>query len=680
MNPSTPRRDDSGSLTMLVALLVALFATLLVRTAWICDDAYITFRVIDNFWNGYGLRWNVDDRVQAFTHPLWMMLMAVVYRITHDAYYSTLVVSGLLSLGAVLVLARRIALDSAHAALAILALAMSKAFVDYSTAGLENPLQHLLLALLAWQYFAGSGGRRSFLRLSVLAGLITLNRLDSLLLVGPPLAFAAVGRPIRHLLRDLALGFLPLAAWTVFAFVYYGFPFPNTAYAKLNTGIAAGELAQQGVYYLFNSLSFDPLTLVVIVLALAAPFVLRFGAAAPWALGILIELAYIVRVGGDFMSGRFLALPLLASVILLARAPVASGPLPVGLTFVAMSMIALTSPVPNLEATAHYFVHRSERRNLLDGRGITDERAIYYRYTGLMSGQRGDTMPNHHRAAQGRQLRAEGQTFFTHGQIGILGFFAGPGVHILDQNALTDAFLARLPAAPGWRIGHFARQLPEGYEASLRKHVNRIADEELRRLYQRVSLVVSGPIFDAARWGAIWDMNFGAGRRLAEGYFRIQSRAQKATIAEFATPRADGTDWLAGRRFGQLGLQIDLAGLHYPENVELSLDGNDAYKLSCVKLGVLVAAVDVPARPLPEGGLSIRTVRFGGNVPRWGCDELWIAPVTGDLNFSLGHLRILSERHAQPSEETLAAPEPLASDPPDEGEDGKQNDRLPGGR
>jgi hypothetical protein len=27
----------------------------------------------------------------------------------------------------------------------------------------------------------------------------------------------------------------------------------------------------------------------------------------------------------------------------------------------------------------------------MDGRGITDERAIYYRYTGLMSGQRGDT-------------------------------------------------------------------------------------------------------------------------------------------------------------------------------------------------------------------------------------------------------------------------------------------------
>jgi hypothetical protein len=37
--------------------------------AWIGDDAAITARVIDNLLHGYGLRWNVDERVQAFTHP-----------------------------------------------------------------------------------------------------------------------------------------------------------------------------------------------------------------------------------------------------------------------------------------------------------------------------------------------------------------------------------------------------------------------------------------------------------------------------------------------------------------------------------------------------------------------------------------------------------------------------------
>jgi hypothetical protein len=49
----------------------------------------------------------------------------------------------------------------------------------------------------------------------------------------------------------------------------------------------------------------------------------------------------------------------------------------------------------------------------------------------------------------------------TNGQIGMLGFFAGPGLHTLDGNGLTGAFIASLPTAPGWRVGHFGRYFPD---------------------------------------------------------------------------------------------------------------------------------------------------------------------------------------------------------------------------
>jgi len=39
----------------------AALATVLVRTAWVSDDAYMTFRTVDNFVQGHGLRWNVAD-------------------------------------------------------------------------------------------------------------------------------------------------------------------------------------------------------------------------------------------------------------------------------------------------------------------------------------------------------------------------------------------------------------------------------------------------------------------------------------------------------------------------------------------------------------------------------------------------------------------------------------------
>ncbi|EMO03780.1 hypothetical protein LEP1GSC116_0769, partial [Leptospira interrogans serovar Icterohaemorrhagiae str. Verdun HP] len=54
------------------------------------DDSFITFRVVDNFLNGYGLRWNPLERVQVYTHPLWLFLLIpiqwVVREISISAY------------------------------------------------------------------------------------------------------------------------------------------------------------------------------------------------------------------------------------------------------------------------------------------------------------------------------------------------------------------------------------------------------------------------------------------------------------------------------------------------------------------------------------------------------------------------------------------------------------------
>ena len=66
-------------LQFLILLLFVTYIFLLVKTAWLSDDAYITFRTIDNFVNGYGLRWNIAERVQSFTHPLWLLLLSGIY-------------------------------------------------------------------------------------------------------------------------------------------------------------------------------------------------------------------------------------------------------------------------------------------------------------------------------------------------------------------------------------------------------------------------------------------------------------------------------------------------------------------------------------------------------------------------------------------------------------------------
>ena len=51
--------------TLLKSAFLLVFTYIFLANAWLGDDAYITFRVVDNFLNGYGLTFNPDERVPA---------------------------------------------------------------------------------------------------------------------------------------------------------------------------------------------------------------------------------------------------------------------------------------------------------------------------------------------------------------------------------------------------------------------------------------------------------------------------------------------------------------------------------------------------------------------------------------------------------------------------------------
>ena len=168
----------------LKAATLSLFAIAVVRTAWMCDDAYITLRTVDNFVSGFGPRWNVAERVQTYTHPLWMFVLALPYYVTREAYFTPLVVSMLASLAAMWLLVSRIAVSSATAIIGATVLTFSRAFVEFSTSGLENPLTHLLLAIFFVLYWHPERAHR-LTHLWIVVSLIMVNRLDAGLLVLP---------------------------------------------------------------------------------------------------------------------------------------------------------------------------------------------------------------------------------------------------------------------------------------------------------------------------------------------------------------------------------------------------------------------------------------------------------------------------------------------------------------
>jgi arabinofuranosyltransferase len=569
---------ERAELALVLGSLLVLFTYVFLANSWIGDDAYITFRVVDNFVNGYGLTFNPDERVQAYTHPLWMFLLSLAYLVTSDLFYTTVALSYLLC-----VLAIAVAIRSFHSvlggALFLGVLISSKAFVDYTSSGLEYPLSFLLLSVFYVRFFrvmrkASVVSPAEIVVLSGVAALAFLNRSDSILLYVGPLAYLGfITWPLYRfrLARYFAVGLCPIALWLAFSYVYYGFPFPNTYYAKVATGIPRGVQLRQGLAYVANSINFDPFTLGVIGLTAVVATVARRAPDMAALASALLYVLYTISVGGDFMSGRFFAMPLLvAAMVLTPMIQRRHAAITAGVVLMLYNIIAPLAPLKT-------------RANYPDGawpwrlqNGIKDERGHYHYFTNVLFYAPMKAIPDHLWYRQGISFRNSTERVSVQGSIGFFGFTAGPTKYVIDRNALSDPLLARLPVSESlyfeFYAGHFFRELPGGYIESRRERRNLIADPALHEYYDKLLNVVSGPIFSSDRFRDIWELNAGRYRRLHD-LVRARRRVSVSIAADnerFLTDvgtrntRGEGALIASGREgYLQMGPHIPLKAGRY---------------------------------------------------------------------------------------------------------------------
>ena len=494
--------------------MLAVHAVVLARTAWLSDDAYITFRTVDNFLSGYGLRWNVGERVQTYTHPLWMFLLSAATAIVREPYYASLALAFICTLSALTLFASRVARSVPIAIVGLTILLFSQAFIDFSTSGLENPLVHLLLIGFVLTYWNVDYSPRDVGVLAGIASLVMLTRLDAGLLVLPSFCAAVArnfrapqfrGRRMQTLVVAL-VGFAPLIAWEMFSLFYYGFPFPNTAYAKLKTGIPFSELVRQGFVYLQDSFARDPITLTAI--AAGVSISLFAARAASWTLvaGIALHLLYVVRIGGDFMSGRFLTPALMVSVCLLARFAPAVWRSRWPFVLAAAIGVGILSP-PRPPFTGADYGEGTWQR--ISKAGIADERRFYYPATGLLRKHGRFSTPTTDEPKRVQRYLTEGRWVVQRDMVGFFGTAAGRRLHVVDVLGLGDPLLARLPTQRPWRVGHYYRVVPDGYIETLQEGVNRIRDPNTAAYYETLRLVTRGPLWSGARLRAIVALNLG---------------------------------------------------------------------------------------------------------------------------------------------------------------------------
>lgn len=508
----------------LLAAALALITWMFVVQAWMVDDAYITLRTVDNFVRGLGLGWNPDERVQAFTHPLWMFCLSALYFFTREGFLTTLALSYVLLLALIATVWSPLRREGPGKPLLFVGmLVASKAFFDFTSSGLENPLTVLLVAFFYRTWLSPApqddGARlRRFGRLLFIAALAFFNRIDTLLLYAPALAWETVEvvrLTGRRAFAPLLVGTLPATGWFSFAIVYFGAPFPNTAYAKaLDNGVGFAAFFRQGIEYFVNGLEWDPATHVIMILALALALRSRQRAPIVACLGLLLYLTYTLTIGagGTHMSGRFFSGPLvLGALVVLATLPSRRAAAGVA---VAVAILAVLSPgAPVLSAGS-----RRTLGNEGKGRaGIIDTRWFVHREgAALRKWKKGISWPNHGWYDQGLKFRVEKEKVKVGGAsgglpIGYFSYAAGPDKFIIDVLGLTDPLLARLPMKKGWRWwgGHFLRDIPAGYVESVRDDDNQIVDPDLHAYYDEIRRITRGPIFSLARFRAIYELHTG---------------------------------------------------------------------------------------------------------------------------------------------------------------------------
>ncbi|TGK34462.1 hypothetical protein EHQ12_01360 [Leptospira gomenensis] len=552
------------------SIFIFLYVFLFYHNAWLSDDSFITFRVVDNFLNGYGLRWNPVERVQVFTHPLWLFLLVPVQAFIRDISWTAYLLSfvcGILLLLLWYFQFRKSEGKTAAGTFLFTILFCSKTYFDYNTSGLENPLSFVLL-LCAAIYFVrclqkgktpDGEVRRDSLALGFLIACLALTRLDLILffVIPLPFLFFKTHRENRiQFLKYSIIGIFPWFLYLCFSTVYYGSPLPNTFYAKTNVVSPLSDRLVAGWNYVRIGLRWDPVASIVFFVHLSLMLVEVLFRSFSKRKGILNDEEriylfvggasvfpvplYLLWIGGDFMSGRFLGTCLIVSLFVLAKIfsswSERNSVVAKRIGFLIYTIVAFVFFISKSSPFRNTFSKNEVRLES----GVVDEAASYRDDCSLKSLIRGHSPDSHpwaryaislsqagskigknateggvpRRFAQSYIRRLAADPAFSNSiervqittNVGLAGYYGGPKIHWIDLLGITDPFLARLPGK-GFP-GHYIRLLPEGYKEFIEETSSSLSDPDLDRFFYEIRLLSEEDLWTEERFAAIFDFSF----------------------------------------------------------------------------------------------------------------------------------------------------------------------------
>lgn len=332
-------RDRPGAAPLLSARdlelgLWAIGATALVINLWrnryyIVDDAYVSLRYAAHLLRHGDLSWNLGERIEGYTNLLHLLVTAALGAVGLDLVQAV----QLVNIVALVVLlwsfdrcARLIAPEHALArAIGGGLLLGSTQIALWVWGGLEGLMVAALVTAAHLPLLGAVLGRdrpdgRRLAAAGLLLALAGATRPDAFLFTAAAAAALLLVEDWSWSMRlraAVAVSLLPalaVAALTAWRLGYYGDIVPNTLYAK--TAFDLSFRMASGARYLLAAAMQAPL------LAAAAIAVGNARGAMPWptrllGIGAALYLLYVMAVGGDYMAGTRMAVPVLGLAALL---------------------------------------------------------------------------------------------------------------------------------------------------------------------------------------------------------------------------------------------------------------------------------------------------------------------------------------------------------------------------
>ncbi|MBO6111879.1 MAG: hypothetical protein J6P45_02365 [Lachnospiraceae bacterium] len=520
-------------------IVLSVFFVIVIFSSWMCDDAYHGFVMAKHLVEGNGFVYNIGERVNAATNPLFILIIALVDAVSDSMYISATVVSVLFSSLAAIILLFKFCETRMQLAECFIFLCTCRSFVTYTTSGLENCLLFLLAVLMMLVILKNEEyGTKQLLILALVMSAAAMTRLDNALIYAPVLVYIYLfKRKNVSFIKCVLVGFtglLPFILWECFSLFYYGSLVPNTAYIKLNTGISTATYIERGLEYIGVTFINDILVILLPVIAVIICLHIKDNKYRMIAAGLIFYLLYLIRIGGDFMLGRHFTVIYFISVILVMHIQKEKGMLAMGqsrryaLTG-SLIMISFFSLMIN-QAYGKQFLWGESRVTKAD---IADERDFYYPKTSLFSNFDGftkyhDMLIKYTWSTDEINIikKEEKKRALLSWAPGIIVYY-NSDIYLQDPFGLGDPLLSRLPSAKepedSFRVGHMHRDIPKGYRESIENNDNEIVDPSLHKYYDKIRIVVCGEdLWDKNRLKTIIDFNLGKYDYLIDEYKKIQ--------------------------------------------------------------------------------------------------------------------------------------------------------------